>query len=340
MLFKLLLFPLFFCLNLSGFNINYEIEVENFNKDIENMVEEIAGDYKNNIAIYYCRLDGSKEYYLNNDKRFIAASLTKVPQAMEVIDKVNKGEINLYDVIEYCEEDYEEGTGILKYNEEIGGVTVREALELSLRYSDNIANNMLNRVCGYDINEYISRLTGEDITVGNLTTAREQLELSLRYSDNIANNMLNRVCGYDINEYISRLTGEDITVGNLTTAREQGEIYYNLYSDEKYSLIIDLLKESYCHDRIDKYLEREIIAHKFGNYYRYFHDGGIIYEKNPYILVVLTKDIGKLSENLEGVECGEEIPLIDGGEEAKELIAKISKAINSYNIIKTKNMVK
>ena len=257
------------------------------------MVEEIAGDYKNNIAIYYCRLDGSKEYYLNNDKRFIAASLTKVPQAMEVIDKVNKGEINLYDVIEYCEEDYEEGTGILKYNEEIGGVTVREALELSLRYSDNIANNMLNRVCGYDINEYISRLTGEDITVGN-----------------------------------------------LTTAREQGEIYYNLYSDEKYSLIIDLLKESYCHDRIDKYLEREIIAHKFGNYYRYFHDGGIIYEKNPYILVVLTKDIGKLSENLEGVECGEEIPLIDGGEEAKELIAKISKAINSYNIIKTKNMVK
>lgn len=293
MLFKLLLFPLFFCLNLSGFNINYEIEVKNFNKDIENMVEEIAGDYKNNIAIYYCRLDGSKEYYLNNDKRFIAASLTKVPQAMEVIDKVNKGEINLYDVIEYCEEDYEEGTGILKYNEEIGGVTVREALELSLRYSDNIANNMLNRVCGYDINEYISRLTGEDITVGN-----------------------------------------------LTTAREQGEIYYNLYSDEKYSLIIDLLKESYCHDRIDKYLEREIIAHKFGNYYRYFHDGGIIYEKNPYILVVLTKDIGKLSENLEGVECGEEIPLIDGGEEAKELIAKISKAINSYNIIKTKNMVK
>ena len=293
MLFKLLLCPLFFCLNLSGFNINYEIEVENFNKDIENMVEEIAGDYKNNIAIYYCKLDGSKEYYFNNDKRFIAASLTKVPQAMEVIDKVNKGEINLYDVIEYCEEDYEEGTGILKYNEEIGGVTVREALELSLRYSDNIANNMLNRVCGYDINEYISRLTGEDITVGN-----------------------------------------------LTTAREQGEIYYNLYSDDKYSLIIDLLKESYCHDRIDKYLEREIIAHKFGNYYRYFHDGGIIYEKNPYILVVLTKDIGKLSENLEGVECGEEIPLIDGGEEAKELIAKISKAINSYNIIKTKNMIK
>lgn len=293
MLFKLLLCPLFFCLNLSGFNINYEIEVENFNKDIENMVEEIAGDYKNNIAIYYCKLDGSKEYYFNNDKRFIAASLTKVPQAMEVIDKVNKGEINLYDVIEYCEEDYEEGTGILKYNEEIGGVTVREALELSLRYSDNIANNMLNRVCGYDINEYISRLTGEDITVGN-----------------------------------------------LTTAREQGEIYYKLYLDDKYSLIIDLLKESCCHDRIDKYLEREIIAHKFCNYYRYFHDGGIIYEKNPYILVVLTKDIGKLSENLEGVECGEEIPLIDGGEEAKELIAKISKAINSCNIIKTKNMVK
>ena len=200
---------------------------------------------------------------------------------------------SLDDVIEYCDEDYEEGTGVLRYSEKIDKITVREALELSLTYSDNIANNMLNRVCGYDINSYIS-------------------------------------C----------LTGEDITVGNLTTAKEQEKIYYKLYSDEKYSLIIDLIKKSYCHDRIDKYLEPEKVAHKFGNYYRYFHDVGIVYDDKPYILVVLTKDIGNLSENLEGGLCEDERPLIDGGEEAKELIAKISKIINIYNIIKAKNMVK
>ncbi|SCK04593.1 Uncharacterised protein [uncultured Clostridium sp.] len=293
MLFKLLLCPLFFCLTVSNFNVNYEIEGEKFDKNIESIVGEIVDNYKDNIAIYYCNVDGSKEYYLNNDKRFIAASLTKVPQAMEVIDKINEGKLSLDYIIEYCEEDYEEGTGILKCNKEIGKITVEEALELSLKYSDNIANNMLNRICGYDINEYISKVTGEDITVGN-----------------------------------------------LTTAREQGKIYYKLYSDDEYSLIIDLLKKGYCHDRIDKYLEYRKVAHKFGNYYRYFHDGGIIYDEKPYILVVLTKDIGKLSENLEEVECEDERSLIDGGEEAKELIAQVSKAINTYNIIKIKNMVK
>ncbi len=58
---------------------------------------------------------------------------------------------------------------MLRYSEKIDKITVREALELSLTYSDN----MLNRVCGYDINSYISCLTGEDMTVGNLTTVKE-----------------------------------------------------------------------------------------------------------------------------------------------------------------------
>ena len=38
---------------------------------------------------------------------------------MEVLDKVSNGELSLDTIIEYSEEDYEEGTGILKLKENI-----------------------------------------------------------------------------------------------------------------------------------------------------------------------------------------------------------------------------
>lgn len=279
MLYNALLFPLFFSMSL--FMNRGQVESS---PDIKRAVEECIDNYSENVAVYYYRLDGKKEYYLNEDKVFRAASLSKVPQAMEVLDKVSNGELSLDTIIEYSEEDYEEGTGILKLKENIGSMTVKEALELSLLYSDNIANNMLNRICGYDLNYYISKLSGEDITVGNITTAKEQVE-----------------------------------------------IYRKLYSDEKYSLILDLLKKTCCHDRLDKYIENDKVAHKFGNYYRYYHDAGIIYDENPYILVVLTKDIGALSEVLEDGAIEDERRLIDDGEKSCELIAEISIKIYQCN---------
>lgn len=281
MLFKALLVPLFFCSYLNNYNFKEELKAKCFNEEIKNVVEENIGKYKDNIAVYYYKLDGSEEYYLNESKIFVAASLSKVPQAMEGIDKINNGELSFDAIVQYSEEDYEEGTGVLRYKEKINDITVREALELSLLYSDNIAKNMLNRICGYDINDYISKITGEKISVDN-----------------------------------------------LTSVKEQAVIYYKLYHDDKYSLIVDLLKKTYCHDRIDKYLDYHKVAHKFGNYYRYYHDGGIIFEDEPYILIILTKDVGVLSENLDEELTEDERMLIDDGKGATELIANISKDIN------------
>ena len=92
-----------------------------------------------------------------------------------------------------------------------------------------------------------------------------------------------------------------------------------------------MLKKTCCHDRLDKYIENDKVAHKFGNYYRYYHDAGIIYDDNPYILVVLTKDIGALSEVLEDGAIEDERRLIDDGEKSCELIAEISIKIYQCN---------
>lgn len=80
---------------------------------------------------------------------------------------------------------------------------------------------------------------------------------------------------------------------------------------------------------MDKYLPYEKVAHKIGSYYRYYHDIGIVYGKEIYALVVMTKDIGELSQEYKQDE--DEINLLDYGKEASELIANISYEI--YNLI-------
>ena len=51
------------------------------------------------------------------------------------------------------------------------------------------------------------------------------------------------------------------------------------------------MKNTIFHDRLDKYLPYEIVAHKIGSYNEYTHDTGIVYSERPYSLSVYTKSI-------------------------------------------------
>jgi beta-lactamase class A len=271
----------------SNINEDKEIALEKNNKleKIKNSINDILGNYKDNVGIYYYNLSTEDKYTINEERCFFAASLIKVPQAMMLLDLVKSGDISLDTIIYYTESDYESGTGILQNKEIIEPITIKEAIELSIIYSDNIAFNMLLRVSGGNINEYIKKICNEEN----------------RPSD------------------------------NNTTAYEQFKIYERLYKNPdgnpNYKFLIGLLKQTEFHDRLDKYIPMDLVAHKIGNYYRYYNDAGIIYLEEPYILVVLTKDIGKLSleDPISGNE--DERSLVDFGKEACELIANISKAI-------------
>lgn len=271
----------------SNTNKDEEIVLEKNNKleKIKNSINNILGDYKDNVGIYYYNLATEDKYTINEERCFVAASLTKVPQAMMVLDLVQNGDLTLDNIIYYSEVDYEAGTGILQNQEVIEPITIKEAIELSIIYSDNIAFNMLQRISGRSVSEYIKEIC------------------------NAENRPLN----------------------NNTTAYQQFKIYERLYKNQdentNYNLLIELLKQTEFHDRLDKYLPTDLVAHKIGNYYRYYNDAGIIYLEEPYILVILTKDIGELS--LQDPTSGDEDErsLVDLGEEACELIANISKSI-------------
>ena len=92
------------------------------------------------------------------------------------------------------------------------------------------------------------------------------------------------------------MTGESRNdeINNLT-AKQQGIILRRLYDNPDnnplYNIIIEHMKNTIFHDRLDKYLPYEIVAHKIGSYNEYTHDTGIVYSERPYSLSVYTKSI-------------------------------------------------
>lgn len=260
--------------------------------EIIKALDETIGEYKDNISLYYYNFDTKEEYSINEDVYHITASLKKIPLAMQVLDKVHAGELTLDTEIEYLSSDFSDGTGILQFKENIGSQPISYLLELSMTESDNIAFNMMNRLCGYTLTEYIDNILGENSML-------------------IENN------------------------STKLTSKHNFQILHRLYTNPDanpyYSSIIDYLKNTAFNDSMNKYIPKDKVAHKIGSYFRSYHDSGIIFAKETFLLVVLTKDIGELTVDPEFNEDDEDRYLIDWGKEAFELIAQISKCI--YNII-------
>ena len=270
------------------------IKEEPVNKlyEIIESIDNIAGEYKDNMALYYYNFDSQDEYFFNEDTYFVTASLKKIPQIMQVLDKIQEGEISLDTKIEYIPYyDYANGTGILQFEETIGVRTIEELVKLAIIESDNIAYNMLNRLCNDSLLEYIGYIVGDD---------------------NIPNE-----------EYTKLTVKQNFKILHKLYINPDNNLYYNN--------VIELMKTTAFNDRLDKYIPYNKVAHKIGSYFRYYHDEGIIFGNETYLLIILTKDIGELSNDPQFTEDEEERIVIDWGEEASEIIAKISKSI--YDII-------
>ena len=98
---------------------------------------------------------------------------------------------------------------------------------------------------------------------------------------------------------------------NYLTARTQALLLERLYKNPDknpiYNEIIKWMKNTEFHDRLDKYIPYEKVAHKVGDNEEYIHDTGIVYTKSPYILVVYSKgedpeQIAKLSKDIYNIE--------------------------------------
>lgn len=234
-------------------------------------INDYIGKFSGKYGIYFIDTLNGHEFGINEEDEFIAASTVKIPINLYLFNKINNGTANPEDVLTYTEADYEDGTGKI-LNEKMGTrYTVRELSMLSIESSDNIATNMLIRYLNRkNIKDFMRDLGGK-----------------------IVDDEKNISCPKDMAVYMKEVYNFCRSKGPL------GEELLDYFSNTEFN------------GRIPALLPKDIrIAHKIGSYDSVFHDIGIIYTHNPYILSIMSSDTDE--------------------EEAAKVIANISKKVYDY----------
>nr|WP_276020510.1 serine hydrolase [Acetivibrio straminisolvens] len=242
----------------------YEDLEYDFEKDIEESAEDeyavlksklqkYISKFKCRFGIYFIDLHTGREFGINDTEEFFAASTFKIPLNLYVYDSIREGKIDADTVLEYTEEDFEGGTGVIWNKESFGKTfTVRELLRLSIVYSDNVAVNMLLRCVGKaNVKNYMRELGGIRVDDRKNVSCPKDMALYLKKV-------------YELSENGDPL-GKELVKNMINTK---------------------------FYDRLPVLLPKNVkIAHKTGNYIGVVHDVGIVYAGRPYIIVVMTKNV-------------------------------------------------
>ena len=258
----------------------------------------------------------------NSEDEAEREALEKSQQQIEEINaKVHEilGENERYYGIYYCDLNTESQYSLNGDKEFHAASTIKVPIAMMVAdklYNKEITENTLIEYTSEDDSDGAGILQGE-VSEGDKITVSELMKDMIEESDNIATAMLKRNIG-NVSDYIGNLTSiKADNENNFITPKQSCLILQELYDKSSenlyYNKIIQYMKETSTHDRLDKYIPNNIVAHKIGDYDKYVNDMGIVYTKEPYILVAYTKDVM---------------------EEGRENIAQISKAIYE---IKTDN---
>lgn len=247
----------------------------------------------------------------------------------ERLDMLYDNNYSLEDRIKIYLGDDLDNVGLIYYNfENNNTITINEDKNFIAASTYKVGLNFyayyLNSIGKLDLEEYIEYLP-EDYEEGTgilqyksyigSYKIQDLLDLSLIYSDNIATNMIGRYLGghEEVRKNLYNLLNIDFLYEeNIITPEIEYKILKYIYDFSYYpnfSHMLSVLTYSEYNDRLTKYIDEDIIAHKIGTYDTYIHDVGIVFNNSPYIIILYTYDI----------------------EDAEEKIANISNAIYQYN---------
>ena len=240
--------------------------------EIENLTKGLRGTY----GVYVYQLDGKNEYGIHQGEIFPAASLMKLPVMLTLYQEAqlrqgSAGQASV-DFLEtkykLTEKDKIIGAGILQSKPTGSTYTYRQLAEFMGQYSDNTANNVLVKVLGPEkIQQTISNLGMTKTSFKNYTTTPE-----------------------DIGIFFRQLY--------------QGGVVNNQHREE----ILKFLTKTAFEDWIPAGLANDIrVAHKIGKDIGAFSDAGIVFGRQPFVLVIMSKDAKE--------------------SEVKETLPKITKAV-------------
>lgn len=114
--------------------------------EIERLAERSGGT----VGVAAVHLETGRAVYLNRDDRFPMASSYKVPIAVQLLTRVDRGERSLTEMVDIRPEDLHPGSGTLSdlFDDPGVSLSVHNLLELMLLISDNSATDLTLRAAG------------------------------------------------------------------------------------------------------------------------------------------------------------------------------------------------
>lgn len=229
----------------------YKLDIES----LKSKVEKIIKNYDVGLSFY--NVNSLQDFSINGDKKYFAASVSKLVVVLNLYDYAFKNNIDLSsEKIKYISSDYQGGSGILQ------GISNLKNRTFSLSYlasiaiteSDNIAKNMIQRYMKKRISttSYYEGLVDDEVVKDN----------NYLMSPNWASLIMKK-------------------------------IYYNEDKNPLYEKLIIDMKNTSAHSKIAQTIDFDKVAHKVGcmylNGYLYSNDAAVIYSDSNYILTVFTK---------------------------------------------------
>ena len=239
------------------------VKAQSLFEDTQSKVAQYLND-GTEYAVYLAYPAKSAETFIYNSHPMRSASMIKVFILATVMDKANRGEIDINETLTLRGSDKVGGAGILAGYSSGTQLTLREVMELMITHSDNTATNMVIDRVGMDaINNYIK---------------------SQGYNDTI---LRRKMMDYD-----AIYAGRE----NFSSVRDLGTFFNRLYNyecvNEQYDkIMLDFLVKQTDTDCFPAALPGKQIAHKTGALDGLYDDGGIIYsDGGDAVLVIMTEN--------------------------------------------------
>lgn len=225
---------------------------------MKDFIYERLRNIKGKIGFYYKNLATNEEIAYNEHETFLAASVIKLPILAVVLREVAKGNADLSTKITVKNEDKVPGCGALYSFTDEPQVDIQTLCNLMITLSDNTATNVLIK------NFSIDKITKEFLQIGLKETKLKRLlfdrEAKLKGLENV------------------------FSPKEIGTLLEQ--IYNRTFVNEKVSEQIEnILLEQQINHKIPGKLSNLKIAHKTGEDDGITHDVGIVYSKQPFVIV-------------------------------------------------------
>jgi len=239
--------------------IVFEKENKPANKEEKESADKIMKEFNEKIkdtpgiyGLYIIDLKTGYSYGIHQNEIFQAASLIKLPVMVTMYEKFENGEYSKDKIYSLRNEDKVAGSGGL-YSKPVGTeISYQNLVKLMGKQSDNTAFHIARKLLG-------------DEEIMNTVRKYEMFSTSLKK--------------------------------NETTPEDIGRFFKNLYrnkfltkesSEEILDYMTDTIFESWLKEGVPKKVR---VAHKFGREVHIINDAGVVYTKNPYIVVIMSKGV-------------------------------------------------